>query len=821
MSPRIRAFVLVSFSLCALAPVRGADVTVQFQNNLTSRDATAQIVVQSDRDLTRAVRYKTEPEGIVSINENGWVKPLRDGTAILTIEHAGTTLAKKITVTGSNEEKRYSFPNDILPVITRNSCNAGACHAKIDAQNAYSLSLFGYDPRADYEVLVKHSRGRRISVASPETSLFLLKASGTLPHEGGARLDPESEDYRKILTWISQGARYQPENDPSVKRIGVFPRDVVALPGEAQQVAVLAYYDDGSVRDITRVSQFEANQPEMASVDESGLITFKKKAGTASVMIRFREHVGVLRAVIPMARKETTQPKPNNYIDEEIFRQLSLLGIPASDLSSDGEFLRRVTIDIAGRLPSLAETESFLASNDAKKRSKKIAELLDTTDYADFFAGKWAGILRNKATPSLDWVFRETFSFHSWIRQSFLDNKPFDQFARELVTASGKSSDNPAVGWYRNLTDPKERMEDIAQVFLGIRMACAQCHHHPYEQWSQDDYYGFAAFFTTVDRKAVYKLPEDDLIYHNRKPAEILNPATKAKVKPTVPGGGPIGETPPEIDPRFALADWMCDPKNPYFAKALVNRYWKHFFGRGLVEPEDDIRPTNPATHPALFERLTEGFAASGFDIKKLITKICNSRSYQLSSAPKGDLPAADDQNYARYYPRRLQAEVLLDAFNEITGSQNSFNRQPLGVRAVALPDDSSNKESQFLTLFGRPQMDTACECERTPEANLGQSLTLINSDLIQRKIADASGRAKTLGNDNEKSLETSIRELYLIGFCREPKEEETARATNYIEQKIRQAADGGKISESAARIAGFEDLIWVLANTKEFMFNH
>ncbi|MCB1087100.1 MAG: DUF1553 domain-containing protein, partial [Verrucomicrobiae bacterium] len=390
----------------------------------------------------------------------------------------------------------------------------------------------------------------------------------------------------------------------------------------------------------------------------------------------------------------------------------------------------------------------------------------------------------------------------------------------ELVTASGKTGENPAVAWYRAVTDPKERMQDIAQVFLGVRMQCAQCHHHPYEKWSQDDYFSFAAFFSTLERKEVYRLPEDDVVYHNRKAAEMKQPATGLMLKPAVLGGQPL-DIPAESDPRWELAKWLKSADNPYFSRVLVNRYWKHFFGRALTEPEDDIRPTNPATHPHLLDGLANRFVESGYSLKDLVRQICNSRTYQLSSEPTAQ-NAEDTQNYARHYPQRLPAEVLLDAFNDITGAENAFSKLPSGVRAIALPDDSANKQSEFLTMFGRPQMDTACECERTSEANLGQSLHLINSDLIQQKLSTGSGRASAFAKDKSRSDDDRLRDLYLIGVSREPTAEELAIAKAHLKKKRDlSAADPAKLSLDQAEQQAFEDIIWVIGNTKEFLFNH
>ncbi|MEM1295548.1 MAG: DUF1549 and DUF1553 domain-containing protein, partial [Verrucomicrobiota bacterium] len=752
---------------------------------------------------------------------SGYIIPKANGEAKISAALEGKTTTIVVRVEQVEKPQAVSFANDVVPVFTRSHCNAGACHAKSTGQNGFQLSLLGFDPGADYEMIARQSRGRRANPAAPDHSLILLKASGEIPHEGGARLAHDSQDYLTIRRWIESGLPYHPDTEATVERIEIFPRDVVAQPRSQQQLAVTAFFSDGTTRDITRAVQYEGNQPEMSEADEQGLVRFKDKSGSTSVMVRFQEHITVFMATIPMGGTIAELPQPANFIDEQIFAKLKLLGLPASGVCDDETFLRRVTLDIAGRLPSLNETQAFLASNDADKRSAKVDALLQTTDYADYFAGKWASLLRNKVDRGQEWVAQESYAFHSWIRTSLLANKPYDQFASELILASGNARENPAVSWYRVVKDQKEQMQDIAQVFLGIRMQCAQCHHHPYERWSQDDYFSFAAFFSTLDRKNTPKLPAEDLVFHNRKEAEMENPVTGEKLKPKLLGDRETLQIPAERDPRFELAAWIRTPENPYFARVLVNRYWKHFFSRGLVEPEDDIRPTNPATHPDLLEELTKHFAQSGFDLKVLIRTLCNSRTYQLSSLPEagnGD----DEQNYARFYPRRLPAEVLLDSINDVTGSENSFNQQPIGVRAIALPNEKANKESEFLTMFGRPAMDAACECERTDEANLGQSLHLINSDLIQTKLSNNSGLATTFAKAKDRPDFDRIAELYLRAISREPDAEELAIAQAHLQKKRQLAAESeGKLKSEAAEKQAFEDILWVLINTKEFMFNH
>jgi hypothetical protein len=604
-----------------------------------------------------------------------------------------------------------------------------------------------------------------------------------------------------------------------VERIAVFPKTLVTRPESQQQLAVTAYYSDGTSRDVTRSVQYEANDSVMADSNETGLVTVGAKTGSTALLVRFQEHIDTFMIRIPLGAEVPAMPESKNFIDEHIFSQLKTMGLPPSPLADDSAFLRRVTLDIAGRIPTKEESELFLGSSDPDKRAKKVDELLASPDYADHFAGKWAGVLRNKVDRGRDWVARDSHAFHAWIRTSLIENKPYDQFASELVLASGKAIENPAVSWYRVVQDQKERMENIAQIFLGIRMQCAQCHHHPYEQWSQEDYFAFTAFFSTIAKKNVRKLPEEDIYYHNRKLAQAKHPITNEILKPRLLGETAFLEISEARDPRFELATWMRSQENPYFPRVLVNRYWKHFFSRGLVEPEDDIRPTNPATHPDLLEDLAGSFVDSGYDLKQLIRSICNSRTYQLSAEPN-EVNIDDEQNFARYYPKRMSAELLLDSINDLTGAQNSFSRQPAGVRAVALPNEKGTTESEFLTMFGRPAMDTACECERKGEANLGQSLHLLNSDKIQAKLTAGNGRAAALAKDKERSDEDRITELYVHGLSRKPAPAELAIALAHLKKKREQsAADPKALPADQAEREAFEDIVWVLMNTKEFMF--
>ncbi|MAS95497.1 MAG: S-layer protein [Verrucomicrobiales bacterium] len=784
-----------------------------------------QIVVTNksngETDVTGSAQFQAKPEGIVAIDSHGYITPLKNGTATISATlpgHTGPAATTKATVTDFDSEPAIDFPNEVVPVFTKYGCNGGGCHGKSGGQNNFRLSLLGYEPWNDHDWLVKESKGRRISPAAPQNSLLLMKATGEIPHEGGIRLDRESTDYQTLVRWIKQGMPYPNDGNPKVERIEVFPKERVLSAEAQQQLAVTAFYSDGTAQDITRTAIYEANQEDRAEVDTNGLVTLNDKTGTTSVMIRFQEHVDVFRATIPLGKEIDSLPSPNNLIDEHIFSKLTLLGLPPSRGTGDAEFLRRVTVDIAGRLPSVEETREFLSSKNPDKRTRKIDELLDSPDYAAYFAQKWAGIFRNKRAK--DTYQRGTFAFHDWLRTNLANNRPYDELVSELVTASGEIGQNPAVGWYRAVKDQKEQMQDIAQVFLGIRMQCAQCHHHPYEKWSQDDYYGFAAFLTTVGRKQGEQ-PDEEIVYHRRTTAAMQNPNTKVTLKPT-----PLGEEPLDIpaaqDPRKQLADWLTSSDNPWFARMLVNRYWKHFFSIGLVEPEDDMRVTNPASHPDLLNELAIHFASTDFDLKELIRTICNSRTYQLSAVPN-EHNAKDSQNFSRYYPKRLQAEVLLDAINTVSDAEDTFNGQPAGVRATWLPDDKFNDDSFFLTVFGRPEMDSACECERVADANLAQSLHLINSDTIQKKLADEDGRAAALATATDRPDTDRLSDLYLHALAREPNAKELEAAKAHLKKKRSKAAEkpDDEITPDLAEKEAFEDILWAIVNTKEFLFNH
>jgi hypothetical protein len=787
---------------------------VDGQVTLRGEDARQQLAVTGEfqggpvRDLTRAVTYEASPAGVVRVSPEGQVVPLADGQATVSARAGGgVAAAVRVRVTRFADELPLSFDNHIRPILTKAGCNSGPCHGKAGGQNGFGLSLLGFDPEADYDGLTKEARGRRVFPAAAEQSLLLLKPVGAVPHAGGVRLERDSTAYRVLRRWIARGMPFGDARDPVVDRIDVFPdRRTLPRQGE-QQLVVTAHYSDGTTEDVTEQAQYESNSPELAKVSGTGLVRVFDLPGNVAVMARYHGQVAAFRATVPLGAPVDSLPAPRGFIDELVFRQLKTLGLPPSGACDDATFLRRASIDIAGRLPSAAEARRFLADADPRKREKWVDALLAGTDYADYFTRKWILLLRSKRVQASD--ARGTVALHDWFRDALHANVPYDRIVRELLTASGDIEDSPLVNWWREIKETNDQVENTAQVFLGLRIACARCHHHPFENWSQADYYGYSAFFSRVGRKfGRGHAANVERIFYDRGAASAKHPKTGAAIAP-VPLGGRPPAIPLEQDPREALADWMAAPDNPFFARALVNRYWKHFFGRGLVEPEDDMRVTNPPSNPELLDALARHFQTHGYDLKDLVRTICLSQTYQLSAEPNA-YNAQDRQSFARFYPRRLAAEVLLDGIDQVAMTHSYFGGAPAlppDLRAVQLPHDPF-PGSYFLQIFGMPEGTTACECERSSSANLAQSLHLFNSDEVRGKLASPTGRAAALAADKTRSPEEKVRELYLLAYSRPPGPRPLALALDHL-------------SRAKDERAALEDILWALLNTKEFLFNH
>ncbi len=694
------------------------------------------------------------------------------------------------------------FANDIEPLLSRHGCNSGGCHGRASGQNNFKLSLFGFDTDFDYNALVKEARGRRVFAASPDNSLLLLKASGRIAHGGGRRINPDGEDYQILRRWIAAGTPVGDASAPTLKKITMRPESRVMGHSDQQQLSVTAHYSDGSARDITRQAQYQSNEIPVAAVDADGLVRTFELAGEATVMARYMGQVTVFRALVPLGKAIAKYPDfpANNYIDELALAKWKKLGIVPSELCTDGEFIRRVSLDLCGRLPTPEEVKVFLADKSSAKRAALIDRLLEDRDYAGYFAMRWGSILRNASLAGSE---QAAYAFHDWLRDMIARNRPYDEFVRGIVAAAGEWQDAPAVNWYWQMRDDQlhQPVADTAQVFLGLRLQCAKCHHHPYERWSQDDYFGLAGFFSRLGRKGLGEPPP---YYASRtRTTSEINPHTGKPIEPKYLDGPELTVAPDE-DPRQKLVDWMARPDNPFFAKALVNRLWGHFLGRGLVDPVDDMRETNPPSNPELLDALAKDFLQSKFDVKHVIRVICNSRVYQLSATPN-EYNQHDKQNHARFYARRMIAEVLHDAVDQLTGTHTQFSKMSKQARAVDLPHEGFG--SYFLDVFDRPPRSSACECARSSGASLSQVLHLSFGPDIERKLSDGRGRVAKLV-ERKATPEQAVEELYLAAFARYPT---TAERENVI----------GYLKGQRDYRKGLEDVAWAMLNSREFIFNH
>ena len=698
------------------------------------------------------------------------------------------------------------FENDLQPIFTRFGCNSGPCHGKARGQGGFQLSLLGFDGQQDYDAIAKEGRGRRVFPGAPENSLLIAKPAGKTPHGGGKRLDVDSPEYQTLLNWVRQGMPRKAPSAATLQSITVSPPSLILAASQTQALTVTAKYSDGAERDVTRLTAFQSNEAPIAAVNENGLVTAGQITGDAAIMARFMGQIAVCDVMIPrpevIPAEVYAQLPRNNFIDELVWQKLQRLNITPSPVCDDHTFLRRATTDISGRIPTLEEVNAFLADTSADKRSKLIDRLLEEPEFADHWANKWADLLR----PNPYHVgIKATFNYDHWIRQSFHDRKPWDQFVRELLTARGGTFRDGSVVMFRDRRQPEELTTLVSQLFIGVRLDCAKCHHHPFEVWGQDDFYSFAAYFSKIGRKGTgISAPisgSEEFVFTGTS-GRVTHPVTGATMTPR-----PLfGEAPPVVegqDQRESLAAWITSPNNHLFAQVMSNRVWADLLARGFVEPVDDLRATNPPTNGPLLKALGEHFRDSRFSITELIRVVANSHVYQLSSLPN-ETNAADTRNYSRHYRHRLRAEVLLDAVSLVTGVPQEFD---------AMPPDSSAKQlwthrsdSLFLDTFGRPDPNQDPPCERMSDSTVVQSLHLMNSEKLYRDIGSDGGTAKSLA-DSEKSAEEISAELYARVFGRKPTVEETALVTELL------AAEG------AVRRQVIEDLMWAMVNSAEFVF--
>jgi hypothetical protein len=741
---------------------------------------------------------------------------LRDGPMTRTMITWGL-FALALLPPVSAQAGAVSFRNDVMAVLSRAGCNQGACHGNQNGKNGFKLSLRGQDPDFDLDALTRDMLGRRTDRLHPEDSLILAKATSRVPHEGGKRFEQNSLEYRLLYRWIADGMRPNPPNAPVLRRLEVKPSQQVLIePADRVPLRVRAVFSDGSVRDVTRLSVFEISNP-VVRVDADG-VAQRQNMGETTILVRYlNRQVAVQLAFVP-ARPNFVWPDPPeaNYIDHHVFAKLRSLRMVPSPLACDSVFLRRIYLDGLGILPTADETRRFLADARPDKRARLIDALLERPEFADFWSLKWADLLHCEE-KALD--AKGVRLFHDWIRRNIAEGKPLNEFARELIAGRGSTYSQPAANWYRALRDPQARAEAAAQVFLGVRMQCARCHNHPFDRWTQSDYHSFAAFFCRVqyrivennrrDRFDKHEFAGEQIVWMDRS-GEIKHPNSGELLRPLFLGS----DTPAyacDADRLLSLADWIADPKNPFFACAQVNRVWYHLFSRGIVEPNDDFRASNLPSNAPLLDALAQDFAAHRFDLRYLLRTILNSRTYQLSAVPN-ETNGDDEANFARAQVRPLQAEQLLDALGQVTGVTPSFPGHPAGTRACQLPGVAANRGrgqppsdgERFLTSFGKPIRLLSCECERSEDTTLNQAFQLITGPLVNQMLGAADNRIGRLLAAGKTDAEI-VEEFYLAALCRPPSPTERQMAL-------------AMIGRTKDRRAALEDLVWGLVNAKEFL---
>tara|TARA_Y100001960_G_scaffold103553_1_gene111467 strand:- start:2993 stop:5452 length:2460 start_codon:yes stop_codon:yes gene_type:complete len=762
----------------------------------------------TSEDATQKAAYTSSNEEVVTVDATGLVQARADGTADIQISLGPWQTSITVTVAGVADTTKVDFDYSVRPILSKAGCNMGACHASQHGKGGFILSVFGFDPRIDYKGIVKDELERRIDFIEPTNSLFLLKPTMKTPHGGGRRLTEGSVMYDTLVDWLKGGAPAPVSEPNEVVSIEVFPKRRVATVGVTQQLRVVAKYADDTLRDVTQLCRYDALDEGMLSVSESGLIE-TNGLGQAGVMVRFEGKAEICMVTTPYSEQPDLQEwKNNNFIDEFAISKFQELGIAPSPICDDATFVRRAYLDAIGSLPTPEEVEAFVSREDPAKREKLIDQLLGLTGdpaldiyndrYAAYWTLKWSDLIRN-STDNLG--EQGMWALHNWIRESFRVNKGIDKFVKEIITAKGSLYMNGPANYYQINSNPTALTESTSQLFMGIRLECAKCHHHPFESYSQADYYGMAAFFSRVGTKnsEEFGLFGRERVVVVQPSGESKHPRTGKNMVPTVLHGEEM-EHP--LDRRIPLANWLASQENPWFAKSIVNRYMSYLLGRGLVEPVDDLRSTNPATNEEMFAALADYLESNEYNVKQLVKVIMNSRVYQLSSQPT-ELNKSAGKFYAFYKVKRIAAEPLLDAINTATDTTTKFQNLPAGTRAIELPD--TNYPNYFLKTFGKPRRTSVCECERAPDENLAQALHTLNGDTINAKIDDQNGRlGKLLAA--EKSDDEIINALFVATWSRSPTEEELVVCK-------------GIVGEAAERKEGLGDVLWALINAKEFIY--
>ncbi len=753
------------------------------------------------QDLTRAAQYATSNAAVVAV-ENAIAQPKQDGTAEIIVTAGGQEAKAAVEVTAFAAQQPISFEWETLAALSKQGCNSGACHGSPSGKGGFRLSLRAFDSVLDKLTLIREDLGRRTNSLNPDESLLLNKPLMKVPHGGGLKLKKSDASYAVLHQWIAEGCRSDPAEAPRCVKIEVYPPTgrLLKRPAHTQQLCVLAHFADGTIRDVTDLASCSTSDSMVADVTAGGLVTGHDR-GEAAVIVRYLEHIEscFFTFVKDIPGFAWNDPPANNYVDEHVNAKLRQLQYLPSGLASDEEFLRRVYLDVIGQLPTLEESQAFLADAAPDKRAVLINKLLERPEHAKFWALKWGDLLRMTSTQIGG---QGVHKYHRWLERAFETNLSYDRFAGELVSSSGSTLDNPTANFYRTATDTLDSVESISQVFLGARLQCAKCHNHPFERWTQDNYYGMAAFFNRVQRK---KSPRaDELFIFVASGGEVTQPRTGKQMKPWLPGKGDI-DPPAGTDRREPFVVWLTAKDNRLFAKVEANRLWSQVMGRGIVDPPDDFRDSNPASNAPLLDALAADFAEHGYDRKHVLRTILNSRTYQADFRAN-EFNKDDAKYFSHYQPRLLSAEQLLDAICTMTALPEAFAGLPAGTKATQLPAPDLAKHD-FLKIFGQPERQTVCACERAGDSNLGMAIQFFNGPLIYGKLRDANNRFRKLmaaGKTNEEI----ISELYLSAVCRKPSAKELEASMAHI------AAKGDQV-------VALEDIAWAILNTNEFLFQH
>ena len=751
------------------------------------------------RDVTAEATIAIANAAIVNL-EGSRLTPKADGATEATVTWGGLSVKVPVTVAQAGTDRPISFKLDVMPVFMKASCNNGSCHGAARGKDGFRLSLFGFDPDGDHHRVTRELPGRRINLAIPEESLLVQKSIGGVPHTGGKRFSADSPLNATLLRWLKAGAPKDAGEVPAVEKVELYPPNAV-LDGEGntQRLSVRAYYADGTTRDVTHLAYFMSSNDNSGVVTQDGVITAQNR-GEVFVMARFETHtVGSHFIVLPKGLQfEWPEVAENNYIDTLIHNKLKKLRIVPSDVCSDEEFLRRVTLDVTGELPTVEEYEKFMASQDPRKREVLVDELLSRKEFVELWVMKWAELLQIRTTQQVS--YKSMLRYFNWVQQQIAGNVPMDELVQKLLGSSGGTFASPATNYYQNETDTLKVAENVAQVFMGMRTQCAQCHNHPFDRWTMDDYYGFAAFFSQIGRKRA----EDprEIIVYNSGGGEVRHPVGNRVMAPKFLGGAV-----PDVkgkDRRVVLAKWLASDENPYFARNLANIVWAHFFGRGIIHEVDDVRVSNPPVNPELLSELARRFSEYRYDFRRMVRDICLSRTYQLSTKAN-ESNASDDRNFARATLRRMRAEVMLDTISQVTDTREKFAGLPLGARAVQIAD--GNTSTYFLTTFGRAKRETVCSCEVATEPNLSQALHMLNGTTVNTKIQSGGVIAGLLKAG--KTPEQVVENLYIRCLTRRPTPQEAESLKGVL-------AAAGDQQEQV-----LQDVFWALLNSREFLFNH